>query len=146
MQYDHNPLPLNGPYTAMEPWACEAGCGHFCDILAVEVSLRFLKVKSRCPTCGNEAITHWDLAKHDWVEIMDLMGENTDSVENSGGSFNYEASPFAVKKFGSRIGLYDIEEIVAADSNHPDMTKPQLDTSFEKRFERTYHIFFLRQF
>jgi hypothetical protein len=145
MQYDHNPMSLNELYTAIEPWASEAGCGHFCDILSVEVSSRFLKVKFRCPTCGNEAIAHWDLAKHDWVETMDL-NENTDSVGEFVGSFNYEAGPFDVKRFGRRIGLDDIEEIITTASNYPDLTDHQLDTCLKMLFERTYQVFFLRQF
>jgi hypothetical protein len=92
------------------------------------VSLGFLKVKFRCPTCGNEATAHWDLAKHDWVETMDLRG------------------PFDVKRSGRRIGLDDIEEIVTTSSNCSEMTKRQLDTCFKMLFERTYHVLLLRQF
>src|SRR5450755_2214403 len=147
MQYNHNPMPLNELYTAIEPWACEAGCGHFCDILSVEVSSRFLKVKFRCPTCGNEATQYWDLTNHDWVETMDLRGENTDSVGESVGSFNYEAGPFDVKRSGRRIELEeDIDEIGTTASNCSDMTKHQLDTCFKMLFERTYHVLLLRQF
>jgi hypothetical protein len=147
MQYDDNSMPLNEVYTAIDPWACEACCGHLSRILSVEASSRFLKVKSRCPICGDQPTLYWDLANHDWVETMDLTDENTDSIKELVGSFDFKAGPFDVKRFGRRIGLEeDISEFGTTSSNCLNLTEYQLSTCFKMLFEHTYHVSFLHQF
>jgi hypothetical protein len=139
MRHDNKSMPLHEVYTAIEPWACEACCGHFCHILSVEASSRFLKVGVRCPTCGNRPILFWDLENHDWVET----DENSDSIGECVGSFNSKAGQFDVKKFGRKIGLEGGIDTTAPSG--PNLTEHQLSTCFNMLFEHSCHVSFLRQ-
>ena len=146
MRYDDKSMPLNEVYTAIEPWACEAGCDHFCHILSIEASSRFLKVNFRCPTCGNQPLLFWDLEYHDWVETMDFMDEKTDSIGERVGSYDSNAGPFDVKRFGRQIGLEEyIGEIDTTAPSGPNLTERQLSNCFNMLFDHSCHVSFLRQ-
>ena len=79
-------MPFNQSYEEIEPWACEAGCGYFCDLVSVETSQGFLRLKYRCPSCGGKATRYYDLQDRGYVEAMGVRCEGSRNERNFVGS------------------------------------------------------------
>jgi hypothetical protein len=128
------PMPLNHVYLEIDPWACEADCGYFCQIITVEVGVPYLRLTLRCPACGGKASRYWDTANHGWVEAMGVKSETSqnehDFVNSRPCKYALDGCPHKEVKRFFRRGV-ELEECIdqlaaTAAMKCPNMTEHEL--------------------
>ncbi len=145
--------PLDQYYTLIHPWACEAGCQYLCEILSVETSALYLKVRYRCPACHAQMTRYYDPEKDGFVEASGVRSE---------GSINearfVDCRPCAfrlrcpVKEVTSHIKRsVEVEDCIdtvasAAARYCPAMDERQVSHCFDKLFDLNTNGSFLGRF
>jgi hypothetical protein len=135
-------MPLNQVYRQVESWHCASGCQYSCDILSVETSPLFLKLKFQCPTCGAVMTRYYDLLKPGYVEATGVRREPSLNQHGSAGNMPcqpYMSCPYQEVKGSIRRGV-EIEDCIdkvaeAAAGKCPDLTESQQRYCFNTLFD-----------
>jgi hypothetical protein len=70
-------MPLNQNYEAIVHWSCEAGCQWICELVSIETSPLFLKLKYQCPTCHSVRTRYYDLQRRGYVDAAGVRLEGS---------------------------------------------------------------------
>ena len=75
-------MPLNQNYEPIKSWCCDAGCQWTCELVSIETSALFLKLKYRCPTCQAKVTRYYDLQKNGYVDAagIRLQGSHNEAT------------------------------------------------------------------
>jgi hypothetical protein len=139
-------MPANTLYDQIEPWACEAGCGYICNLVSVETSAVFLRLKYQCPCCQAKMTRYYDLRNHGYVEAMGVKCENSQNeslfLESRPCAGRMKCPRIEFKKFFRRgIELEDcIEEIAKiVPEKCSGLSERELGHCFHKLFDIRAH-------
>jgi hypothetical protein len=145
--------PLDQHYTRMHPWACEAGCQYVCDIVSVETSAVYLKVRYRCPTCHAQMTRYYDPEKDGFVEASGIRSAgsvNEDRfVDCRPCAFRLKCPVKEVTRFlrhGVEAGECVDDVAAAAAKQCPLMDERQQSHCFDKLFGLNAHGSLLGRF
>ena len=148
-----NSVPLNQVYKPMQPWACEAGCQYLCDIVSVETSALYLKIRYRCPTCHAQMTRYYDPEKDGYVEASGTRSEGSLNearfVNCRPCAFRLRCPVKEVTRFikQGREAEDCIDAVASAAAEHcPAMDERQVSHCFDKLFDLNTHGSLLGRF